>query len=183
MKEKENSLQKYPYNPFKRQVIEQTVRGTRTIFASPTKENRFAMVNRETGEDNGDIAFGKKITVDKTHFLKLYADGVKMFLDIKPSGVKVFMLIFDLLMEDKNFQADRIDLIYELLDEETQKRISRSVFYAGIRELKKAKFLAPAIVKGSYWINTSYLFRGDRLTLVNQYILEKEDKKGLIEHE
>lgn len=61
MTKKIETEQRYLQNPFKNEVIVQTVKGTRTIFASPTKENRFAMISRETGEDNGDITFGKRI--------------------------------------------------------------------------------------------------------------------------
>ena len=167
-------LDKFPRNPFKNEVITQTIKGTRAIYASPTRENSFAMVNRTTGEDNGDITFGKRITVDKTHFLKLYADGAKMFLGLKSSGVKVFMVIYDILMNDNNYQADSVVLNYELLDENVQTQISRATFYNGIRDLKKANFLASSTATNLYWINPNYVFRGDRLTLVNQYVLEKE---------
>lgn len=175
-----NQVQRYMQNPFKKEVITQTITGTRAIYASPTKENSFAMVDRITGEDKGDITFGKRITVDKTHFMKLYADGVKMFLGLKSAGIKVFMLIYDSLMKDKNYQADNVMLSYEMLDKNIQKKISRTVFYSGLRELKKVNFLAPAALKGVYWINPNYIFRGDRLTLVNQYILDMQEEKTSI---
>lgn len=172
MTKKIETEQRYLQNPFKNEVIVQTVKGTRTIFASPTKENRFAMISRETGEDNGDITFGKRINVDKTQFLKLYADGAKMFLGLKSAGVKVFMIVYDVLISNDNYQADNIILSYEMLDKDIQKKISKATFYRGIQELKASNFLAPAITKGVYWINANYVFRGDRLTLVNQYVLD-----------
>lgn len=176
MAKKNETEQRYMQNPFKNEVITQTIRGTRTIFASPNKENRFAMVSRETGEDNGDITFGKRINVDKTQFLKLYADGAKMFLGLKSAGVKVFMIIYNLLITNDNYQADNIILSYEMLDKSIQNKISKTTFYRGIQELKIAKFLAPAITKGVYWINANYVFRGDRLTLVNQYVLDNKNQ-------
>lgn len=171
---------KYSKNPFKKDVISQTIKGTRAIYASPTQENTFAMVNRNTGEDNGDITFGKRITVDKTHFLKLYADGAKMFLGLKSAGVKVFMLIFDMLMTDENYQADSIILNYELLSSDVKEKISRATFYNGIKNLKQANFLASSTATNLYWINANYVFRGDRLTLVNQYVLDDRDNGGII---
>lgn len=164
---------RYKENPFKNSVIIHTVKGVRNIYASPNKSdtNTFAMVSRESGEDLGDIAFGRKIEVDKTHFLKLYADGVKMFLGLKSAGIKVFMLVYDVLMDDEQYQADSVDLVYEMLEDSVQKQLSRATFFRGINELKKVNFLAPTIQTGKYWINADYVFRGDRLTLVNTYVL------------
>lgn len=163
---------RYRSNPF-RDVVVHTVTGVRTIYGSPkTDSNAFAMVSRETGEDFGDIAFGKQIKVDKTDFLKLYANGVKMFLDLKPAGIKVFMLVYDYLLSKAGWQTDSVVLIYDMLDDEVQKDISQATFYRGIKDLINANFLAPSLQAGTYWINTDYVFRGDRLTLVNQYILE-----------
>lgn len=173
---------RYKKNPFQEDVITHTVKGVSTIYATlEGKENTFAAVNRGTGEDFGDIAFGKRITVDKTYFLKMYANGIRMFLNLKSPGIKVFMIIFDMFMSKDGYQKDYVILLYDLLDTSVRKQVSRSTFYSGIRELKKANFLAPAIVKGMYWINCDYVFRGNRLTLVNQYILEdtKESKENL----
>ena len=169
---RKNKDERHKRNPFRHDVIAHTIKGTRAIYASPTKENNFAMISYETGEYFGNIAFGKRITVDKTNFLKFYADGVKMFLGLKNPGIKVFMYIYDLLMENKNFQTDKIELIYELLNAEVQQQISRSTFYRGIKELISANFLAPSYIDGLYWINCDYVFRGDRLTLVNEYVAQ-----------
>ncbi len=70
------------------------------------------MISRITGEYYGDIAFGKRINVDKTEFLKLYANGVKMFLGLSSAGIKVFMLIYDILMNKSNYQTDSVELLY-----------------------------------------------------------------------
>lgn len=169
---------RYIHNPFRHDVISHTIRGTRAIYASPVKENNFAMVSRETGEDFGNIAFGKRVVVDKTNFLKFYADGVKMFLGLKNPGIKVFMLIYDMLMDNKNYQKDKIELVYEILEENIRAQIKRTTFYRGLNELITAKFLAPSYIDGVYWINCDYVFRGDRLTLVNEYLTQER-----LEHE
>jgi len=169
--------EKFAMNPFRSEVVKNTVSGTRAIYASPSSENTFAMVSRTTGEDLGNIAFGKRVTVDKTHFLKVYANGIKMFLNLKKPGIKVFMIVFDKLMENKNYQADSVDLVYSMLDDIIKQDIGRSTFYNGIRELKKANFLAPSFQEGKYWINCDYVFRGERLTLVNEYILQDYEEE------
>ena len=169
--------ERFAKNPFRQTVVTNTIRGTRAIYASPTKENEFAMVSKITGEIYGDITFGKRIEVDKTQFLKLYANGVKMFLGLSSAGIKVFMLIYDLLMEKVNYQEDYVDLVYNMLEDYQRQGLGRTTFFRGIKELKQVGFLAPAIQEGKYWINTDYMFRGDRLTLVNQYIMQPYTKK------
>lgn len=165
--------ERYAKNPFRVEVVKNTISGTRAIFASPSKENTFAMVSRETGQDFGNITFGKRIAVDKTQFMKVYANGMKMFLNLKMPGIKVFMVIFDILMKNENYQADSVDLVYSMLDSEIKQEIGRTTFFKGIKELKEARFLAPSLQDGKYWINCDYIFRGTRLTLVNEYIMQE----------
>ena len=146
---------KYAKNPFMQQALVHTVTGTRMIYGSPTGDDTFAAVNMTTGENLGDLQFGKRLKVDKTNFLKFYADGVRMFLGLS-----------------KDFNQEKIELSYDLLEPEIQEHISRATFFRGIKELKEVNFLAPTLFDGIYWINVDYVFKGDRLTLVNQYILE-----------
>ena len=76
--------EKYAKNPFAQQAIIHTVTGTRMIYSNPTGDSdRFAAVNKNTGENAGDLQFGRRVKVDKTHFLKFYAEGVQMFLGLK----------------------------------------------------------------------------------------------------
>ena len=143
------------------------------IYLNPTGDSdRFAAVNKNTGENAGDLQFGRRVKVDKTHFLKFYAEGVRMFLGLKSPGIKVFMVIYQLLLDDPNYQQDKIDLTYSLLPKDVQDSISRTTYTRGVKELRNVNFLAPTMHDGVYWINIDYVFKGDRLTLVNQYILD-----------
>ena len=94
-----------------------------------------------------------------------------MFLGLKSPGIKVFMVIYQLLLDDPNYQQDKIDLTYSLLPKDVQDSISRTTYTRGVKELRNV-FLAPTMHDGVYWINIDYVFKGDRLTLVNQYILD-----------
>lgn len=172
--------EKYRENPFKDIVIKESRFGTRMIYASPANIDSFALVDTTTGEAES-LNFGKRMKVDKTQFLRLYASGIKMFFDISSAGCKVFMLVYDQLMQNQSWGADHVDLVYNLLPDDTQKKISRSTFHRGIRELVKARFLAPAFQQGKYWINASYVFKGNRITLVNQYILDENSKEKEVE--
>ena len=126
--------EKYAKNPFAQQAIIHTVTGTRMIYSNPTGDSdRFAAVNKNTGENAGDLQFGRRVKVDKTHFLKFYAEGVRMFLGLKSPGIKVFMVIYQLLLDDPNYQQDKIDLTYSLLPKDVQDSISRTTYTRGVR--------------------------------------------------
>ena len=43
--------------------------------------------------------------------------------------------------------------------------------------LKDVNFLAPTLQEGKFWINADYVFRGDRLTLVNEYIIADNEER------
>ena len=168
---------KYAKNPFIQQAMVHTITGTKMIYGSPKGGNdTFAAVNLTTGENTGDLQFGKRIKVDKTNFLKFYADGVRMFLGLKSAGIKVFMIIYQSIIDNKEFNQEKIELLYDLLEPEVQQSISRATFFRGIKELRDVNFLAPTFIDGVYWINIDYVFKGDRLTLVNQYILEGSEE-------
>ena len=86
------------------------------------------------------------------------------------------MVIYQLLLDDPNYQQDKIDLTYSLLPKDVQDSISRTTYTRGVKELRNVNFLAPTMHDGVYWINIDYVFKGDRLTLVNQYILDGATK-------
>ena len=86
------------------------------------------------------------------------------------------MVIYQLLLDDPNYQQDKIDLTYSLLPKDVQDSISRTTYTRGVKELRNVNFLAPTMHDGVYWINIDYVFKGDRLTLVNQYIWMVQQK-------
>ena len=89
------------------------------------------------------------------------------------------MIIYQLLLDDPNYQQDKIDLTYSLLNEDIKASISRTTFTRGVKELRNVHFLAPTMHDGVYWINIDYVFKGNRLTLINQYILERKQRKSI----
>ena len=145
------------------------------IYSNPTGNNdRFAAVNTNTGEDVGDLQFGRRIRVDKTHFLKFYAEGVRMFLGLKSPGIKVFMIIYQLLIDDPDYQQDKIDLTYSLLDENIKASISRTTFTRGVKELRNVNFLAPTMHDGVYWMSHPSWVRGLKFLLCLLHTKEKQ---------
>ena len=65
---------KYEENPWIEKTAVQTVQGTRIITAKGDSSRKL-IVSSESGEVEGFSGFYTKKTVDKSKFVKLYADG------------------------------------------------------------------------------------------------------------
>lgn len=46
--------------------------------------------------------------------------------ELKNHGIKVFMLIYDILISNDNYQTDNVDLVYNI-----QGKIGKTTFYKG----------------------------------------------------
>lgn len=94
-------------------------------------------------------------------------------LNLSNAGQKVFYLVYNELYGKGGKDKTEIQLAYEMLTETEKELFKRATFYKGIKELVKARFLAMSKLKGYYFINPSYIYNGDRIALVNEYILKK----------
>jgi len=135
------------------------------------QNKNMAMVNLETKEMSG-IGMVIKKKVDKEQFMKIFASGIRELTELDSSGIKVFRFIFDAC--SNAIGKDRIWLSYT--NEGISESMSESTFRKGIKSLVDKKFIAPCIEQGWYWINPTYIFNGDRLTMVKQYELEKQQE-------
>lgn len=162
---------KYTKNPFMQSALAHTVQGNRVITGK--EDNTRMIVNRDTGEVEGITGFYQRITVDRTSFLKVYAQGIRALLDLKPAGMKVFILVYDEMLDDKNYQKDQIVLSYEMLEDNVKECLSKATFYRGISQLIEAKILAESPIRGLYWINVDYIYRGNRLALCKEYVMQE----------
>ena len=159
MEEKKKEI-RYLTNPFLKETAEESMRGYRKQYTNPNK-NACLIIDPE----NGDIkpaGFYMKKEIERNEFVKLYARGAAAMLNLSNAGQKVFYLVYNELYGKGGKDKTEIQLAYEML-----------TFYKGIKELVKARFLAMSKLKGYYFINPSYIYNGDRIALVNEYILKK----------
>lgn len=170
-------LPAYEVNPFASELI---------LQVSPKSKNvayagRGSLVDTETGEAMGDMTvIGIRKTVDSARFIKIYEGGIKAAFDLKPSALKVFSKLLEAYrIDDRNYD-DRIYFSHRIAQKDFDYTYSRQTFAAGITELITAKFIAEVTGdKGWFWINPAIFFKGDRLRVVNEYVVSK--KKNLQE--
>lgn len=165
------AVPKYRENPFLEHTTEISVSGYKPVYSSP--DGSRAIVDRVTGEFEGSVGFFYKKEVDKTEFVKLYAEGVAAVMKLQSCGKKVFQLIYEQLYGSKGVGATKVDLTYEMLTDEQQSRMSKATYKRGINDNLKHGVIAETYTPGVYFINPAYIFNGDRLALVRQYVLAK----------
>jgi len=56
-------------------------------------------------------------------------------------------------------------------------KISRATYFKGMKELVEKNFIEETMIQNYYFINSDFMFNGDRLSFVKSYILT-ESKAG-----
>lgn len=177
---KKKEVIKYKENPWLSKAVVQTVKGNRIITAKGDDSKKL-IISPETGEIEGFSGFYTRQEVDKTHFLKLYADGIRALTGLNTAGMKIFLLVYDIVTSNEGFNKDMVMLNYEMLDDDVKKEFSVRTFQRGITDLIKHEFLAKTMQSGVYFINPTYIYNGNRLAIVNEYIMKtKEERKKAI---
>lgn len=171
---KRRNTPRYRENPFLKEVAEHTQTGYKKIAS---KDNSALVVmNKETGELQGAAGIWYKEEVERNQFVKLYSDGVAAILGLKSPGKKVFRLVYNQLYGKDGMDKTEIILNYDMLSDDEQQLLSRRTFVSGVTELIKSKFIAESYVPTYYFINPSYIFNGNRMAIVKEYIMKEPPK-------
>ena len=132
------------------------------------KRGDMSLIDNSDGSIVTNIAgFYEVKEVDSAQFIKLFVNGVKALAQLSPAGTKAFELMY-LEMQD-NIGKDKIYLSFTTLDHR-QHQLSERTFRRGVSELVEKGFLAPKIEVSWYWVNPSYIWNGDRLAFIQEYI-------------
>lgn len=173
--EKQDKLNKkdsprYQANPFMGEV--HIKRGSKKL----TVGRAGSLVNTDTGEVNAtEISMIKQ--VDRTEFVKLFAEGVKRFFELSPSGAKLLAYVLKVVQEYPG--TDRISLHFMDYMERfpgDQSGMKKTTFYRGFTELLAKGFLAQSVVPNLYYINPKLFFNGDRAKFVLDYNINEETR-------
>ena len=162
---------KYTKNPF----IERTIESTTTKKKKVTNKigHAYAVVRddfNETGEIIEKAGFYTYETVDNTQFIKLYINGVAALAELSSAGHKAFKILY--IEMQKNINKDKIILSFtEINQKETP--IGRTSFMKGIKELIMKDFIAETTISSVYFVNPDFMWNGDRLQIVNEYIRDR----------
>lgn len=173
-------------NPWAKKLAHTMKRGTKiTGFAKARHE----LLNTETGETtNTGAIVGTTKTVDKEEFIKFFGSGLVEAFSLSKTAKDVFLTIMHAYMEKNTVtgKPDQIFLTYNMAKDELGYKKSRSTFTSGINELCYKEFMAPIKSRdGFFWLNPNLFYKGDRMIIAKEYIVEgsKEDIKRKQEEE
>lgn len=156
----------YEKNPFVAGAANGSKIGTKRL--SSKDGHRFMIVSGDTGEVVAPAGFHEIIEVDRTQFLKLYANGVSAFAQLNPAGKKVFEVLCNVVFGRPGM--DRVWLHFKDIDQKVTP-MSPATFKRGMRELLELRFIAESDRPDMYWLNVDFLFNGNRLAFIQEYRL------------
>lgn len=181
---------RYKENPFI-DALQVTTKGKKvTVNVMGGDEN--VLVNQSTGEIKGTMVTTYR-KVDEAQFVKLFTQNIAMTFDLKAAGIKAFnVLMFsvqnkiktDLVPLDKYTLEDFITY-HEDQDPPVTLKLSEATFMRGLKELEKAQIIAKSVRRGSYFINPSFVFNGDRIaftTVIERKKNKSEEQLDLLEN-
>lgn len=130
------------------------------------------LIDATTGEIlDESIAIVHKKEVDKEEFVKVFSSAISGMFELSKTAQDMFKIILQIYLE-QNFQADRV-----YISETTLKKFgytkTKTTRQNAINQLLDKKFIA--LMEGEinwYWINPNMIYKGDRLTLVQDYVIK-----------
>lgn len=174
---------RYKTNPFL-EGMEIAV-GSKSVRISTLGKSENILVNQVTGEVSGTHVVARK-RVDRTKFVKTFADYMAFTFDLSKAGNKVLRVLMwavketsmgkDVVVMD-SFTLEAFLAYYG--DTDPPLILSLSTFNRGLAELEKAKIIAKTIRFGAYFINPNCIFNGDRVAFTTVIERAPEEQREL----
>ena len=150
--------------------------GKKSVRISKMGKDSNVLVNQSTGEVSGTHVVAHK-KVDTERFVKTFSDYMAFTFDLTKAGNKALRIVMWAMTD----QAVGKDVV--ILDRYTHEdfmsnheglTISYPTFTRGLSELEKAKIIAKTVRAGSYFINPSCMFNGDRIAFTTLIERDKD---------
>ena len=162
--------------------------GSKNVQISTLGSEHNILVNQHTGEVSGTHVIARK-KVDTTKFLKTFADYMAFTFDLTRAGNKTLRVVMwamqeqavskDTVILDKHAHQDFL-ACHGFSEKEGRSSkipsLSYPTFARGLGELEKAKIIAKTVRAGTYFINPSCMFNGDRIAFTT--LIERKSEVG-----
>lgn len=166
---------KFGTNPFIKSLAEYKVSKKRTVV----KGNK-AIVDNDTGltEDVAEITTTR--SVDGDLFVKLYSLKLREIFSLKPGSFRVLEVLLHQVQTTAK-DSDLVALNYRItaayFETHDLKPMSRSTFHTAIVEMVAKGFLAQSEHSSDlYFINPNLFFNGNRISFVEEWHIQKQDR-------
>jgi|JI10StandDraft_1071094.scaffolds.fasta_scaffold85249_3 hypothetical protein len=174
---RENEVIKYEVNPSVANLLLSDKPRKKFIREKTlTDEKVAAVVGVGVNDDFGELVKGSMFIsskkVDSETFVKVYAEGWKVLLDLSGTALKVFKFIYKQVLD--NPKKDSIILHYTSLKARNLIEMSQPTFKSGLNELLNKNCLFSSYDPNIYFLNVQYFFNGERHYLIQEYRLDKQ---------
>lgn len=169
-------------NPWAGDLAHTIKKGSRmTGFAASSSHS---LVNTTTGEMSPDMAVvGFRKVVDKEEFIKFFGAGIEEVFELPKGAKDLFRTILKAYLEAKN-QPDQLYINFESIVDDYGYSKSRTTYTNSLNELCTKGFLAPVERRDNlYWINPNLFYKGDRIRLVKEFVLQGSEAHAQLEKE
>jgi hypothetical protein len=174
---RENEIIKYEINPSVANLLLSDKPRKKFIREKTlTDEKVAAVVGVGVNDDFGELVKGSMFIsskkVDSETFVKVYAEGWRVLLDLSGTALKVFKFIYKQVLD--NPKKDNIVLHYTSLKARNLIEMSQPTFKSGLNELLNKNCLFSSYEPNIYFLNVQYFFNGERHYLIQEYKLDKK---------
>lgn len=174
---RENEIIKYEINPSVANLLLSDKPRKKFIREKTlTDEKVAAVVGVGVNDDFGELVKGSMFIsskkVDSETFVKVYAEGWRVLLDLSGTALKVFKFIYKQVLD--NPKKDSIVLHYTSLKARNLIEMSQPTFKSGLNELLNKNCLFSSYEPNIYFLNVQYFFNGERHYLIQEYQLVKK---------
>ncbi len=144
---------------------------------APQNGNKALVIDEGTGEQMGKMGavFIEEKTVDTEQFIKIYAQGIEELANLSSAGLKVFKLIYTMMIDNPN--SDLFTLDYNALKALEKWDYSKPTFHTGMNELLAKEIIFKSINPAQYFLNIRLFYNGNRITKVQTYKLKSTTDK------
>jgi len=156
-------------NPFYNDTLVHIDRGVKTIKMG---DSNSIIVNTKTSElqEDGIVAFHKKIPIDKNKFTKVYLDNLASFFELTKAGQKVLEYLL------KSLKPNKGQVLFDYRDcKEFTGYSSTSTITSGLSDLIKNKFIARSTKNYIYYINPTIFFNGNRMIWIKEFSTKSDN--------
>lgn len=153
-------------NPFMIKTVTHIDKGDKFILVGNKKSD--LMIDGSTNEVKAHTVMAKRTKIDRAQFVKIYTSTIRGWFDLSKTAMKVFSYIACTIKPNQ----DQFILIFEECMEFTGYKSKKSIIQ-GLTELIDNDIIARSKTSVMYFINPSFFFNGDRLTLLQQYDVEE----------
>ncbi|SSC09229.1 replication/maintenance protein RepL [bacterium endosymbiont of Bathymodiolus sp. 5 South] len=178
------NLRRLKLSPKVNPLVEQslTIKVKNSMVATKMSND---LVDAKTGEQHNHALIHTLKVVDNQNFVKVFTEGVRKAFELNKTEMRVFCKVLEIYEQERmtGGYADSITLCWFDGGLNGDKiGMSDRTFQNGLKGLLNKGFLSPKL-RGSFWINPTLFFKGDRVAFITEYRRNKETEQDRIEQE